>query len=155
MARKPAASTVLSCLDRHPQAAAVLAHAELVLRAGRIYQSIAPGALAQVSRVANVKSGTVVIHADHGAAASKLKQQTQHLAGGFKKSGLECTGIEVRVQPSSYQDISMAGSEKPISEQALADIASAAECMPSASPLKAALLRLIARAPRKDGQSGQ
>lgn len=151
MAKATAAGTLLSCLDRHPQAAAVLAHAERVLKAGRLYQSIAPGVLAQVSRVANIKSGVVVIHADHGAAASKLKQQTQYLASQFIKNGLECTGIEVRVQPTALQDNVICGTEKPISEQALADIGKAAGSMPNASPLRAALLRLIQRAPRPGG----
>lgn len=150
MAKTTASGTLLSCLDRHPQAAAVLAHAERVLKAGRVYQNIAPGALAQVSRVANIKSGIVVIHADHGAAASKLKQQTQYLASQFVTNGLECTGIEVRVQPATFQDTGMHGTEKPISEQALEDLGRAAEQMPSASPLRAALLRLVQRAPRPE-----
>jgi hypothetical protein len=148
MAKTTATGTLLSCLDRHPQAAQVLAHAERVLKAERVYQSIAPGALAQVSRVANIKSGIVVIHADHGAAASKLKQQTQYLASQFVKNGLECTGIEVRVQPAPWQDNIICGTEKPISEQALADLGDAARGMPNASPLRAALLRLVQRAPR-------
>ena len=142
--------TLRSCLESNPQAASLLAQADRVLKASRVFEAIAPKMLALVSRVANIKDGIIIIHADHGAAASKLKQQLQHLASSFNAKGIECRGIEVRVQPSHPFDVSLHGTEKPISEQALGSLGQAAQKLPANSPLRAALQKLIDRATHQD-----
>jgi hypothetical protein len=59
-----------------------------------------PPHLAPGARVANLKRGKVIIHADSGAVAVKLRQLAPRLAEGFIQHGQELNGIEVRVQPS-------------------------------------------------------
>ena len=61
-------------LEAPDGAGKVLAHARLLLRLTRLYQTIAPAHLAAASHLANYKSGIVVIHATNGAVATKLKQ---------------------------------------------------------------------------------
>jgi len=128
----------------------VMAHASLILRAASIYQRIVPPGLARVSRVANLKSGVVIIHTDHGAAANKLKQQVQNLIDEFIKKGFECTGIEIRVQPSVQQETEIVATQKPISEQALTSLVDTAKTMRAGSPLKARIEHLLSRVARKN-----
>jgi len=130
----------------------MLAHAERILRADSVFKAIAPGALAGVSRVANIKAGVLTLHAEHGAAASKLKQQIHFLAGEFNQRGVECNGIEVRVQPTNILQVSIQGREKPLSEQALDALSSVAADLPPASSLRAALNRLIDHAAQTPGK---
>jgi hypothetical protein len=127
----------------------VMAHATEVMKAGRIYQQIAPPALARVSRVANLKAGVVIIHAEHGAAANKLKQQATHLIENFGRRGIECSGIEIRVQPSPIKETETVATQKPLSEQALTSLAEAAQTMRDGSPLKARIESLIQHVARR------
>jgi hypothetical protein len=148
---RPAKTTsqlLAGSLKQHPSLQNVLAHGERILRASRLYETIAPAALARVSRVANVKSGILVIHADHGAAANKLRQMSRVLTDEFVKRGFECTGMEIRVQAAPHQDHQPTATQKPLSEQALAFMQDAAEKLGSDDPLRARIEFLIARAPR-------
>ncbi|HRE16712.1 MAG TPA: hypothetical protein PLW86_06520, partial [Rhodocyclaceae bacterium] len=106
--------------------------------------------LGHVSRVANFKQGKVVIHADHGAAAAKLRQFAQSLRDGFLKDGLECKGIEIKVQPLEIPDQSMASTQKPLSAKAGEALTATASHLPKDSPLRTALEHLLDRAARRD-----
>lgn len=57
-----------------------------------------PAYLLPGTRIANLKRGKVVIHADSGAVAVKLRQLAPRLTESFIQQGHEVTGIEVRVQ---------------------------------------------------------
>lgn len=127
----------------------VMAHATEVLKAGRIYQQIVPPALARVSRVANFKGGVMIVHAEHGAAANKLKQQATHLIEDFLKRGFECSGIEIRVQPSPIKETVPPATQKPLSEQALTSLSDAAQGMRDGSLLKAKIEYLIQHVARQ------
>ena len=76
-------------LDHYLEAAdgagKLIAHARLLLKLSHIYREIAPAHLARSSTLANYKSGTVIIHADSGAVAVKLRQLATTLADGFSK----------------------------------------------------------------------
>lgn len=61
--------------------------------------AILPAHLAPGAHIANLKRGKIVIHADSGAVAVKLRQLAPRLTEGFIQQGQEVTGIEVRVQP--------------------------------------------------------
>lgn len=133
-------------LQAAPEAARVLAHAKLLVRIGSLYESLAPGMLAAASRVANIKSGILVIHADNGAVAAKLRQIAGRLTGELSKRGVECNGIEIRVQPSTMPTESHPSSQHPLSAKARQDIVGAMETMRDGEPLKAALATLLRRA---------
>lgn len=141
----PVAQPIDACLDTAGGLARVLEHARLLLRADAIYQRVAPAALASASRVANIKSGILVIHADNGAVAAKLHQFTGRLTNEFFKQGLECNGIQIAVQPAIPEIVKQkvppsARNLPPVARDALQTLAGQ---LPERDGLRAALERLL------------
>ena len=64
----------------------------------RLYVVCAPPDMARASRVVNNRDGMLVIAADNGAVAAKLRQQAPRLLKNMQKQGGEVTGIRVQVQ---------------------------------------------------------
>lgn len=64
----------------------------------RLYVVCAPPDMIQASRVVNNRDGMLVIAADNGAVAAKLRQQAPRLLKNMQKQGGEVTGIRVQVQ---------------------------------------------------------
>lgn len=64
----------------------------------RLYAACAPPDMLQASRVVNNRDGMLVIAADNGAIAAKLRQQAPRLLKNMQKQGGEITGIRVQVQ---------------------------------------------------------
>lgn len=133
-------------LGRADGAAAVLAHARLLMRAQRAYESFAPAPLAGASSVANIKSGIAVIHADNGAVAAKLRQMAQTLAGQFSKKGIECSGVIIKVQARPQEVAAPPSTQKPLSLRTGAELKQLAAGLPDDSPLKQGLENFLARA---------
>ena len=78
-------------LDNDAAAGRVMAHARLLLKLARRFEAVAPGGLGSLARVANYKSGKVVIHADNGAVAAKLRQMSQRLCDELSRGGAQCS----------------------------------------------------------------
>lgn len=110
-------NTLEDFLDSPNGAGNVLAHARLLLRLADLYREIAPAHLHQASKLANYKSGTVVIHASNGAVAVKLRQLATTLAEGFSRRGVECNGVQVKVQATEIPTQSRSSMPKPLSAQ--------------------------------------
>lgn len=64
----------------------------------RFYAICTPPDMAKASRVVNNRDGMLVIAADNGAIAAKLRQQAPRLLKNMQKQGAEITGIQVQVQ---------------------------------------------------------
>lgn len=135
-------------LNTAPDAAPVIEHARRLLRLERLYEAVVPGMLTRVSRVANIKSGIVVIHADNGVAAAKIRQIAGRLTAEFSKRGINCSGIEVRVQPSRLAAMPLPKTRRPLSRQARACLGDMLAGLPADSTLRAALRHLLDRADR-------
>lgn|SRR5574340_1822035 len=122
------------------------AQAERLIRLQRVFTDIAPASLRDACRVANYKSGKVVIHADNGAVAAKLKQSVPTLVDEFCKRGCEVTEIAVKVQPpperAPQEKLRTAASVSTCTKGKLRDLADA---LPAESPVAAALRRLVQR----------
>lgn len=120
------------------------AHAGRLVKLQRVFEKIAPSYLAASSRVANFKLGKVVIHADSGAVAAKLRQMLPSLLGEFSLEGAEVTEIQVKVQPS-HAALQHRKLVQPaiVGTSAKSDLHRLAEQLPEDSPLKAALERLV------------
>ncbi len=103
---------------------------------------LAPGA-----RIANLKGGKVVIHADSGAVAVKLRQLAPRLADGFIQQGQEVSGIEVRVQPGR-RPLSRAQKKQPkiLGIPSKRSLTSLVEGLDPESPVRQALERLLKNA---------
>ena len=136
-------------LDNDAAAGRVMAHARLLLKLGQRFEALAPVALRNAARVANYKSGTVVIHADNGAVAAKIRHMSQRLGSELSKGGVECNGIEVKVQPRQIPCQSTGSHQKPLSGKAFGALSSTLETLP-AGPLRQALENLLERAVRQE-----
>ena len=129
-------------LDNDAAAGRVMAHARLLLKLARRFEAIAPAVLGQVAHVANYKSGKIVIHADNGAVATKLRQMGQRLCDELSIEGAQCSGIEVKVQPRQIPCQSMGSTNKPLSARACGALRSTSENLPE-GPLREALETLL------------
>jgi len=104
-----------------------------------------PSALARASRVANLKTGTLLILADNAAVAAKLRQLAPRLLLHFKEREKEVTGIRVEVQVKPHKikaEDDVTGRSLP--PDAIKEFSTLSDALP-ASPLKNALDRLVAR----------
>ncbi len=122
----------------------VMAHACLILKLARRLERTLPDALGAVARVANYKSGRIVIHAENGAVAAKIRQMSQRLCSELSVEGVECSGIDVKVQPRQIPWQSRGSTQKPLSSAARGSLAATAAEMP-AGPLRDALHALLKR----------
>ncbi|WP_303783586.1 DciA family protein [Azovibrio restrictus] len=133
-------------LERSDQTARVLAHARLLARLEQCFAASIPPGLAGRARVVNYRLGTVVIHAENGAVAAKLRQLGPRLQDIFVKIGLECNQMEVKVQPAQNPGQSITSTVKPISALSARTLSDCAGRMPEESPLARALRHLVERA---------
>jgi hypothetical protein len=127
----------------------ILAHARLLIKLSRLYQEITPPHLSQASRLANYKSGIIVIHAVSGALAAKLRQLAPTLADAFAKRGVECNGVQVKVQAFESGKQSRTSAPKPLSTRSSRELEGLRDSLPD-SPLRAALETLLRRAARQE-----
>ena len=132
-------------LEAPDGAGKILAHARLLLKLTRLYETIAPAHLAAASHLANYKSGIVVIHASSGAVATKLKQLAPTLADGFSRKGIECNGVQVKVQARETGTQSMTSTPRPLSLRSSQAIGDLRDSLPD-SPLRTALDSLLTHA---------
>lgn len=136
-----------TCLKSSKELARLLPHAGRLARLQQIYERKAPPGLARYARVTDLKSGMVHIHAENGAVATKLKQLAPSLAGEFCKSGLEVTGVSVRVQVAPHHGSPAArrAGREPMGNEPKRALAELAARLPEGSPLRGALQRLLRR----------
>jgi len=127
----------------------IMAHARLLQKLSRRFEAVAPSGLRHAARVANYKSGTIVIHTDNGAVAAKIRQMSQRLCDELSKGGAKCSALEVKVQPRQIPYQSMSSTFKPLSSKAFGMLQSTAESLPE-GPLRNALNSLLERAARKE-----
>ena len=106
----------------------------------RHYEQIAPASLVRASHIMQIDLQTLVIAADNGTVAAKLRQLAPGFIQLFQNGGYEITGIQIRVQ------VTLPINTRPprptsltrIGRQQLADFTVKLQD----SPLKIALLRL-------------
>ncbi|MPN38628.1 hypothetical protein SDC9_186152 [bioreactor metagenome] len=126
-----------------------MAHARLLQKLSRRFEAVAPAGLRHAARVANYKSGTIVIHTDNGAVAAKIRQMSQRLCNELSKGGAECSALEVKVQPRQIPYQSTSSTLKPLSGKAFGLLESTADNLPD-GPLRKALKNLLERAARAE-----
>ena len=136
-------------LDSDAAASRVMAHARLLLKLSRHFEAIAPVGLRHAAHVANFKSGKIIIHADNGAVATKIRQMSQRFCDELSKRGADCTGIEEKVQPREITLQSTTSTQKPLSAKAFGVLRSTSENLPK-GPLREALDRLLQRAAKAE-----
>lgn len=93
------ARTLDDCLNADDAMARLAAHAARLQQLQQVFVAAVPAAMARASRVANYKAGVVIIHAENGAVAAKLRQLAPSLTAEFRQRGQEVTEIRIKVQP--------------------------------------------------------
>ena len=136
-------------LEATDGAGKLMAHARLLVRLTRLYRDIAPPHLAQASTLANYKSGTVVMHAHSGAIAAKLRQLATTLAEGFSKRGIECNGVQVKVQAPDNPEQSHHPTLKPLGAGAFGALEHLRDSLPN-DDLRQAIEHLLTHSARKE-----
>jgi len=139
------ARSLEDCLKADGGLARLSGHAARLLRLQRLFESAVPKPLARSARVANLKLGKLIVHADNGAVAAKLRQIIPTLVDVFLNNEVaEVTGIEVKVQPREDNRFSPpSASHDPLGDHAKRGLTSLADRLPSDSPLREALKRLV------------
>ncbi|MBX3665289.1 MAG: DUF721 domain-containing protein [Burkholderiales bacterium] len=79
----------------------------------RLYTVCAPPELSRASRVIGDHDGMLVIAADNGAIAAKLKQIMPRLLKNLQKQRAQITGIRIQVQVSGPRPAPRVYAEKP------------------------------------------
>ncbi|WP_415036515.1 DciA family protein [Azonexus sp.] len=136
-------------LSTDAAASRLLRQAKLIGELSRRFSTVAPSALAASARVANFRAGKVVILAENGAVAVKLRQMGQRLCTALSYEGAECNEIEIKVQPQQTPFRSMSSTIKPISQRSLAQLESATTALPEGA-LRRALETLLKRCARAE-----
>lgn len=136
-------------LDDSESIGKVMAHGRLLLKLSRRFEAIAPAGLARAARVANYKSGKIVIHADNGAVATKIRQMSQRLCDELSKCGPQCNVMEVKVQPRQFPYRSISSTPKPLSGTACRTLEATASNLPEGR-LREALEQLLERAAKRE-----
>ncbi len=122
----------------------VVSRAKRLLALERLYANCVPEALLRASSVANLRDGTLLLRADNGAIASKLKHLAPKLLKVIRENNQEVTDIQVTVQVRTEAPPAAAPLKPGLSQEHLHQIEALTETLPESS-LKAALLRLAAR----------
>lgn len=105
-----------------------------------ILAEVLPGNLATSANVALLKAGEMILFADNGAAAAKLRQITPRVLISLRQRGYDITGIRLQVQVS-IRDNPLPQKQISLSSEARNAIDLLSERL-KASPLKTALKRL-------------
>jgi len=132
-----------SYLDASPELHRLADKAEHLRALQRHYEQLAPPALARASHVVYLERNILLLAADNGAVAAKLRQLAPELTRLFKDKGHEVTGIQVRVQvtlpPTKRNTLPTS-----LSDTGRKNLNDLAGKLPD-SPLKSALQRLARR----------
>lgn len=132
-----------SFLNAAPNLQTLLQQAQKLLALQQAWNEVAPKPLAAASKVGALRQQTLIVYANNGAIAGKLRQLVPSLLEKIQKRGVEITAIRVDVQvealPPGKKPKDLTVSHNALSsleklEQSLAD-----------SPLKNALHTLIQR----------
>ena len=85
-------------IDTLPELQALNREIRQLLAMQSALAEVLPGSLATSSRVALVKAGELILFADNGAVAAKLRQMAPRILMRLRQRGYEITGIHLKVQ---------------------------------------------------------
>jgi hypothetical protein len=127
-------------IDTLPELQALNREIRQLMALQSVLAEVLPGNLATSASVALVKAGEMILFADNGAVAAKLRQMVPRILISLRQRGYEITGIRLQVQVS-IRDNPLPQKQISLSSEARSAIDLLSERL-KASPLKAALKRL-------------
>lgn len=140
MATKAISDWLMAQGDTDP----LVSRAKRLLALERLYANCVPETLARASAVTNVRDGILLVRADNGAVAAKLRQLAPTLLQKIRNTNQEVTQFEVTVQVAGEVPRAARNPKPGLSPQSVHQIEALAESLPESS-LKEALDRLTAR----------
>ncbi len=124
--------------------ARLAAHAQRLLQFQRLLEAALPAALRPHARVANFRLGKLLIHAENGAVAAKIRQFGPSLASDLSIKESKVTQIEVRVQARNRPSAIVSPGRPPLpGTKQKQGLTALARDLPEESPLKGPLERLL------------
>lgn len=132
-----------SFLSAAPNLQEILQQAQKLLVLQKTWDEVAPKPLATASRVGAVRQQTLVVYANNGAVAGKLRQLVPSLLEKIQKRGVEVTAIRVDVQVAALPPCKKT-KDLMVSHNALSSLEKLEQSLAD-SPLKNALHTLIQR----------
>ena len=127
-------------IDTLPELQALNRKTRQLMALQSVLAEVLPGNLATSASVASVKAGELILFADNGAVAAKLRQMAPRILASLRQRGYEITGIHLQVQVR-IRDNPLPQKQISLSSEARNRIDLLSERL-NASPLKAALKRL-------------
>jgi hypothetical protein len=127
-------------IDTLPELQALNREIRQLMAMQSVLAEVLPGNLATSASVALVKAGEMILFADNGAVAAKLRQMAPRILISLRQRGYEITGIRLQVQVS-IRDNPLPQKQISLSAEARNAIDLLSERL-KASPLKAALKHL-------------
>ena len=127
-------------IDSLPELQALNREIRQLMTLQNVLAEVLPGNLATSSSVALVKAGELILFAENGAVAAKLRQMAPRILAYLRQRGYEITGIHLQVQVR-IRDNPLPQKQISLSSEARNRIDLLSERL-NASPLKAALKRL-------------
>lgn len=130
-------------LNADESMARLAAHATHLQKLQQSLGKCVPSMLAPNCRVANFKLDVVIIHAENGAVAAKLRQMAPSLVSAFRSAGEQVAEVRIKVQPAD-----IAQQPRPLHQAAIlgdagrTSVSRLSESLPD-GPLKDALNKLI------------
>jgi len=120
-----------------------------LLEVQKVYLGLAaPKSLAEYSKVGALERGTLILLAENGAIAAKLRQQLPTLLSKFQQRGIQVNAIRVEVQAGIRRDEKRPHNDKRIDETGLESLQKLQSRLED-GPLKGALARLLAHQNRR------
>ena len=116
-------------------------HAEQLLALQSLWERVAPPGIAGSVKVGALDNNNLLLFANNGALAAKIKQQIPHLLTKFHEQGFDLTSISVRVQVNYGTETRMPVSKRTLPNAAIEQI-EALENTLEDSPLRQALRKL-------------
>lgn len=124
--------------------AALAGQAERMRTLQQYWEQVAPQPLAETCQVGGARDQVLVLYANNGAIAAKIRQLAPTLLDKFKKNGFEVTAIQVRVQVHRPAPDKKPARRPRIGSVGMASLRQLAERL-EASPLRKALERMLER----------
>ncbi|HXZ97196.1 MAG TPA: DciA family protein [Burkholderiales bacterium] len=138
-----------SYFDSTPAIQSLIKQVQCLIDMQQVFTEIAPKPLAQSGRVGRFAHSSLLLFADNGAMAAKLKQLTPSLLINFQKRGYKVTAIRVEVQPPHPR--TPLPRKTGLSGKALNHVHELAARLPD-SPLRTAVQNMLARASNNEDQ---
>lgn len=120
-------------------------HAARLRRLQGVLERALPPHLATACRVANIKDEVLVLAAQGGAVAVRLKHMLPSLQEHFLQAGYPLQGIKVKVATPQQSEWRRPPPARHISASARSSISDFAATLPADSPLRQSLERLARR----------